>query len=422
MRANCTPLLWLPASLVVLAVVFVFVGLQPASAQTPDPLADPVVKGAWLYIGNCQRCHGDYAKARVAEGLSAKELKAAVSGDARPGCAIAWSLANGGPLPGKDIGALVAYMTAWEEAGAQPALPPLPPQPTRTPTPAPTVITTGAETTAAASASPTPPPLAPELLAAFAADPVAHGAWLYTRNCQRCHQTYATARMGQGLDINLLKQRIQEGNPGSNMPAFSFRLGGPLKASEVSAVVAFVSTWEATGGPPALPAVVATAVTAEAKAAAAAAVALPAGAAALEPAARGLLYYGTLCAPCHGAAGEGGTGPALAQFRPEMRPESALRTVIVEGVAGTAMIAWSQLEGGILDNGVIDDLLALLLQWRRAMPATQATASDEIVNESVAGVIQATLNSAPWVPFLSFLSLLAVVLTLVLTASAFWQD
>ena len=247
-----------------------------------------MAKGAWLYSGNCQRCHGDYAKARVAEDLSAKELKAAVSGDARPGCAIAWSLANGGPLPGKDIGALVAYMTAWEEAGAQPALPPLPPQPTRTPTPAPTVITTDTETTAAASVSPTPTPLAPELLAAFAADPVAHGAWLYTRNCQRCHQTYATARMGQGLDTELVKQRIQEGNPGSNMPAFSFRLGGPLKAADINAVVAFIATWEAAGGPPVLPPVVAAAVAAEAKAAAAAAVALPAGAAALEPAGTGL--------------------------------------------------------------------------------------------------------------------------------------
>ena len=251
---------------------------------------------------------------------------------------------------------------------------------------------------------------------------MAHGAWLYTRNCQRCHQAYATARMGQGLDTELVKQRIQEGNPGSNMPAFSFRLGGPLKVAEINAVVAYIATWEAAGGPPVLPPVVAAAVAAEAKAAAAAAVALPAGAEALDPAARGLLYYGTLCAACHGAAGEGGAGPALAQFRPEMRPESALRTVIAEGVAGTAMIAWSQLEGGILDNGVMDDLLALLLQWRRAMPATQAAASAEIVDEFVPELIWATLNSAPWVPLFSFLSLLAVVLTLVLTASALWQD
>ena len=198
--------------------------------------------------------------------------------------------------------------------------------------------------------SPTPTPLAPELLAAFAADPVAHGAWLYTRNCQRCHQTYATARMGQGLDTELVKQRIQEGNPGSNMPALSFRLGGPLKTADINAVVAFIATWEGAGGPPVLPPVVAAAVAAEAKAAAAAAVALPAGAAALEPAARGLLYYGTLCAACHGAAGEGGTGPALAQFRPEMRPENALRTVIAAGATGTAMIAWNQAQGGILDD------------------------------------------------------------------------
>ena len=204
-----TYLLWLVAPIVSIAVALAVWPLS-ARAETPDPLANPVANGAWLYAGHCQRCHGDYDEARLAEALSTKELRSVVSGDARPGCKVAWSIANGGPLLSKDIGALVAYMTAWEEAGAQPALPPLPLQPIRTPTPAPTVITTGAEKTAAASASPTPTPLAPELLAAFAADPVAHGAWLYTRNCQRCHQTYATARIGQGLDTNLLKQRIQE--------------------------------------------------------------------------------------------------------------------------------------------------------------------------------------------------------------------
>ena len=267
-----------------------------------------------------------------------------MSGDARPGCAIAWSLANGGPLPGKDISALVAYMTAWEEAGAQPALPPLPPQPTRTPTPAPTVITTGTETIAAA-ACPNADAAGAGIAGSVRRRSGGSRRLAFTRNCQRCHQAYATAHMGQGLDIDLLQQRIQEGNPGSNMPAFSFRLGRPLKAGEINAVIDFISTWEAAGGPPALPAAVAAAVAAEAKAAAAATVALPAGAAALAPAARGLLYYGTLCASCHGAAGEGGAGPALAQFRPEMRPENALRTVIAAGITGTAMIAWSQAQG-----------------------------------------------------------------------------
>ena len=65
MRINCTASLWLSAALVVTAVGLAL-WLQPAHAQTPDPLDDPVAKGAWLYSGNCQRCHGDYAKARVA--------------------------------------------------------------------------------------------------------------------------------------------------------------------------------------------------------------------------------------------------------------------------------------------------------------------------------------------------------------------
>ena len=50
MRINCVASLWLSASLVVTAVGLAL-WLQPARAQTPDPLADPVAKGAWLYAG-----------------------------------------------------------------------------------------------------------------------------------------------------------------------------------------------------------------------------------------------------------------------------------------------------------------------------------------------------------------------------------
>jgi len=372
-----------------------------AQAQTPDPLTDPVAKGAWLFAGNCERCHGDYGEARFGTDLAAKELKAAIGGSARQGCRVNWSIAKGGPLSGADIGALVSYIEAWETAGGPPVLPPLPPQPTRTPVP-----TATADLAApVATPLPAPVPLDPALVAALAGDPVAEGAWLYTRNCQRCHLDYATARMGQTLDAEVVKRTIREGKIGTAMPTFSFVLGGELKSAQIEAVMAYIEAWETAGAEPPLPAVVRDAVRS-------AAAESQAAFAALDPRARGELLFDVHCVSCHGGAGVGGSAPALASHRLGMRPTATLREVIATGVPGTEMVAWSQANGGLFDDRALDDVASLVQGWRIA---AQPTPTPVLVRAAL------PTQPGPWVLPFGIITLVSFAMALMLIATGYWK-
>lgn len=239
----------------VVASVVVLLPISAAAQETADPLADPVARGAWLYAGNCVRCHGDYAEARFAEELAPKDLKKKISGEDRQGCDIAWGKARGGTLAVAEINALVDFMVAWEEEGGDLVLPPLPPQPTRTPTPTPTAVAEGSTPTR--TPTPTAQPLEPALQAAIDTDPVAHGAWLYARTCVVCHGDYRVGRMARQLTEDELERTVRDGKTGTNMTGFGPRNGSLLKAREISAVVQYVMAWEAAEAAPALPALVA---------------------------------------------------------------------------------------------------------------------------------------------------------------------
>jgi len=249
------------ASCLLMSLLFVcLVTPYKAQAQTPDPLADPIVHGAWLYVGNCVRCHGDYAKARLGDGVDAIQLRKRISGDPGQGCRISWSIVKGGSLKSNEINAIIAFITAWEKAGVAPELPMPPPQPTRAPAPMPTTAS-GPVTPAAPAAEAAA--IAPELSAALAVDQVATGAWLYVRNCYRCHREYATARMGSALPLEQVKSTVREGKAGTNMPAFGIARGGALKSAQIGSVVAYIEAWETTGSEPALPDLIQAAIRAE---------------------------------------------------------------------------------------------------------------------------------------------------------------
>lgn len=249
-------------SILILVTALASVPIEPAQAQSQPVdavLEDPVTMGAWLYGGNCSRCHGPYGDDRFAKGLTAKELKEKIAGSKRSTCTIQWALAKGGPLASKQIDAVVAYLSAWEKAGAAPALPPLPPYPTATPQPTPTAApdTTPAPTTQAVAA------LGGELAANSISDPILQetlaqspvyaGAYLYSQNCYRCHFNYDRARMGSTLTMEVIQKTITNGKAATSMPAFGFTNGGPLKRRDIDAVVAFISAWETAGAPPPLP-------------------------------------------------------------------------------------------------------------------------------------------------------------------------
>lgn len=359
-----------------LAALLTLATFTSARAQDApaDPLADPVVRGAWLYAGNCVRCHGAYAEARLGEDKRSKTLKAEISGEDRQGCDIDWGISHNGSLSVKEISALVTFIEAWEKQGSDLSLPPLPPQPTPTPKPSPTVATAGDMAVTPLPTTPTATPLPPDLQLTLDSNPIARGAWLYTQNCYRCHQDYATGRMGVGLERDRIERTIQGGKIGSNMPAFAINQGGTLRATDIKLIVNYIEAFEQLGVAPALPAVVLQPMVQPLDPAILAPIALPTVPVVQGDSAHGALLYRAYCAACHGATGQGGAGPTLARTWTGVRPDLTLRAVIAQGVPGTLMRGWAQAHGGPLDDAALDAVVTYLLTLPPTPALTQSGA------------------------------------------------
>jgi len=344
-------------AIVVAALALAWQGSTIGLAQegADDPLRDPVVHGAWLYEGNCTRCHGPYDRERVGRDLGASELKARISGESRQGCTIDWGRRYGGPLSAREIDALARYIVAWEEGGGPPPLPPLPPLPT--PTPRPTA--TPEPDRAQATPVPATPEMDPTVRMIVEGNPLALGAWLYTRHCYRCHLSYEQARMGKGKSNAFIQRTIENGKTATSMKPFSRRKGGSLKVREIRAIARYIVAWEEFAEPPALPAALFTPPTPD-----------PADLAPIKPSfisvvtgdpGRGASLYAAHCAQCHGANGEGRWGPPLTGPWASVRPDLTLRSTIARGAPRSLMPDWGSEAGGPLTETEIADLVALLL-------------------------------------------------------------
>ncbi len=345
------------------AGLFIVVGIMVAlylfwpagvTAQDPDEegLEDPVVLGAWLYEGNCVRCHGPYEQERVGSlATSKKELQDDIT---QGGCQVTWGRRYGGPFGSSEIKAIVAYIMAWEKLGGPPDLPELPSQPTLTPTP----------TKPASDQPPTPTPtpaMDEQTRLIVSNNRLAHGAWLYTQQCYRCHQFYASTRMGRGMAEEDIKKIIENGKTSTQMTAFSRRKGGELKVQEIKDIVFYIVTWEGLGEPPALPAGLLVAPTPDP--ADLIPIALPEIPTPAGDVRRGAELYGLHCAECHGDEGQGRIGPRLAKDWLSVRPDLTIKATISQGVPGSPMAAWGEDQGGPLSIEEIDDLVRLVLSW-----------------------------------------------------------
>ncbi|UCH61087.1 MAG: c-type cytochrome [Anaerolineales bacterium] len=82
----------------------------------------------------------------------------------------------------------------------------------------------------------------------------------------------------------------------------------------------------------------------------------------------GAQLYADNCAVCHGADGQGRVGATLAQNWPSIRPDLRIKASIENGIAGSPMPAWSQLNGGPLGTEEIDALVAYILNWETGGP------------------------------------------------------
>jgi mono/diheme cytochrome c family protein len=200
-------------------------------AQTPG--SEDLDTGARLYAENCAVCHGASGEGRVGATLAQNwpsirpdlQIRATIE-HGIPGSPMpAWSEANGGPLSGAEIDALVAYILSWE-TGGQRLIP-----------------------TVALSPRPVISPV-PEV----EGDPN-HGAELYDQNCAVCHGADMQGRVGADLskawasirpDLQI-KSTIANGIEGSPMPAWSQESGGPLSEAEIDDLVAFIVSQSGAG-------------------------------------------------------------------------------------------------------------------------------------------------------------------------------
>ena len=376
--------------IIITIVILFFSGITLAAAQSGNPPDDPLAHGEWLYGGYCTGCHGSYKLDIAGRDLKAGELRDAISGDVR-GCRVKWSILHGGPLTGKQINALTAFITAWQEKGGPPDLPPLPVFPTFTPEPSatsdhfkPTEI-------------PSPTPLVetdPQILAIINANPVAMGARLFTRRCYRCHLSYQYGRMAIGMDEEKLKETITKGKVGSSMRAFGWREGGNLITKEINALAAYILAWEKLGSEPALPEPLFIPPTPDPHALQ------------MKPllqvplvegrVQKGLALYGEHCQSCHGVGGYGALAPCLRKDWNSVRADLTIRAVILNGVPGAAMPAW----GERLNADQINNLVALILEWSQDPPLKSASPRQEI-------------DPIVWLP--------VILVILILPISWFWR-
>jgi len=230
---------------------------------------------------------------------------------------------------------------------------------------------------------------------------VEQGAALYSEYCAVCHGPDGSGRVGATLAKDwpsvrpdlAIKTTIENGIPGSRMPAWSNAKGGPLSAAEIEALVAYILSWQ-TGGagsilvystPTALPPVT------------------PVPDIVGDPV-KGALVFQQNCIMCHGEGGKGKIGKTLAQDWPSIRPDLLIANTVANGVPNTVMPAWSLAKGGPLSEQDIDNVVAYIL----ALPKVTQV---QVTAESTGSASSLSWLSG-WGGLLVFLVLLAVIIGL----------
>lgn len=204
-------------------------------------------------------------------------------------------------------------------------------------------------------------------------DQLDQGGKLYAENCAVCHGADGQGRVGATLakdwpsirpDLRV-RTVIEDGVPGSPMPAWSEANGGPLTDEEVDSLVCYILSWQSGGAPVIYP--TPTAMQRP--------VLTPPPDVSGDPN-TGAVVYDQNCAVCHGMNGEGRVGATLAKDWPSIRPDLAIKATIERGIQGSAMPAWSQANGGPLTEEEVNNLVAYILTWSTpANPPTLAPTS-----------------------------------------------
>ena len=182
------------------------------------------------------------------------------------------------------------------------------------------------------------------------------GQQLFDQNCTACHGEFgeggpnptrpddiiAPISSGEYLatrDDATLQAIISQGQPNFGMSPFGSSNGGPLSDDEISAIVAYIRSWEANPPveqPPEIPV---------------------SGSVSLN----GADIFRDLCSQCHGPSGQGGVGGPLSDpsFQ-DANTDQDIFDTISQGHETTAMIAW----GEVLTPDQITELVTYIRQLR----------------------------------------------------------
>lgn len=233
------------------------------------------------------------------------------------------------------------------------------------------------------------------------------GSRIYADNCAVCHGDSGKGRVGAELSKNwpairpdlLVRSIIENGVPGSVMPAWSQNFGGPLSDMEIDAVVTYILSWQ-TGEVEPLPS--------------------------RPPATRrppitpipeiqgnpdsGAILFDENCALCHGSNGEGRIGRTLVKVWPGVRPDLFIKNAIMNGIPGSVMPAWGKNKGGPLSEQEIEDIVSFILS-HEDMPSLQASPN----------VVAVTPAQLPWMRSWGGIAVFLVLLAAIFGAAYYFQ-
>jgi cytochrome c oxidase cbb3-type subunit III len=189
---------------------------------------------------------------------------------------------------------------------------------------------------------------------------------LYAANCAGCHGHQGRGGAAIGLadpvylaiaDDPSIRKVVADGVRGTAMPAFAQSAGGMLTETQIDAITSGIRSWQQPAGlegatPP------------------------PRIATSTGDAQRGQETFGTYCASCHGAHGEGGAKASsiTSDSFLALVSDQALRTVVIAGRADLGAPDWrGYVPGRPMSDQEVTDVVAWLASQRVQSPGQPYT-------------------------------------------------